>query len=102
MHSLTIPRLLLNFLLLLLCYLQLHQVMQGITMVEAGVGVGVEEEVIILGAEVGIMVGVEEARATMARLMEMLRQLLLLVVTIMEPDRKHLHVDFVENNTGTA
>ena len=34
--------------------------------------------------------------------MEMLRQLLLLVVTIMVPDRKHLHVDFVENNTGTA
>ena len=61
-----------------------------------------EEGVTILGAEVGIlMVGVEEARATMARLMEMLRQLLLLVVTIMVPDRKH-HVDFVENNIGTA
>ena len=31
----------------------------------------------------------------------MLRQLLLLVVTIMVPDRKH-HVDFVESSTGTA
>ena len=67
MHRLTIPKLLLNFLLLLLCYLQQHQVMQGITIVEAGVGVGVEEEVIMLGAEVGIMVGVEEAKVTMAR-----------------------------------
>ena len=102
MHRLIIPKLL-NFLLLLLCYPQQHQVMQGTTMVEAGVEAEVEEEVIILGAEVGIlMVGVEEVRATMARLMEMLRQLLLLVVTIMEPDRKHLHVDFVENNTITA
>ena len=99
MHRLIIPKLL----LLLLCYPQQHQVMQGITIVEAGVEAEVEEGEEILGVEVAIlMVGVEEARATMARLMEMLRQLLLLVATIMEPDRKHPHVDFVENNTITA
>ena len=102
MHRLIIPKLL-NFLLLLLCYPQQHQVMQGILMEGAEVEAEVEEGVAILGAEVGIlMVGVEEARATMARLVEMLRQLLLLVAIIMEPDKKHPHVYFVENNTITT
>ena len=107
MHRLIIPKLL-NFLLLptllFLCYPQKHQVVQGLTtVVEAGVEAEVEEGVAILEVEVAIlMVGVEEARATMARLMEMLRQLLLLVAIIMEPNKINPHVYFVENNTITT